>query len=153
MQLSFDGCNAVKLDYNHSFVTCSNNHFRCSIQIVRLGKNRSTLQWDDDSQSENGPKWRWRSLVRNWQRTMPCYDAFCCFPTALLTNCVSQGLISPWNKPQSLLCSHREHTALPVQFSSSWGSLGLLNAGSSQTSYCCCRCIQLSQCWVVQNAH
>ena len=26
---------------------------------------------------------------------------FCCFPTALLKNCVSQGILSLWNKPQS----------------------------------------------------
>ena len=145
MQLFFDSCNAVKL-YNH-LVTCSNNHFWRSIQIVQLGKNLSTLRWDDDSQSENRPEWR--SLVRNWRRTMPRRDAFCCFPTALLKNCVSQGLISPRDKLQNLLCTHCKHTALPVWFSSSWGSLELLRTSSSRTSYSCHRHIQLSQCWAV----
>ena len=37
--------------------------------------------------------------------------------------------------------------------SSSQGSLGILRAGSSQTSYHGRQSIQLSQCWAVQNAH
>ena len=42
----------------------------------------------------------------NWRRMMPGHDFFCCFPTATwkmctVENCVSEDVLTPWNKPQS----------------------------------------------------
>ena len=79
---------------------------------------------------------------------------FLLFPTALLKCCVSQGILSPQNKPQSYLCSYREHRALPVWFSSLWlvgASLRWLVL--ELASYHCRRPTLLWQCWLVENPH
>ena len=65
----------------------------------------------------------------NWQTTKPCSDAFCCFPTALLKSCISQGIPSPQNKP----------------LGACWGFSAV---PCSQTSYHCCWPIQVKL-WLI----
>ena len=78
-------------------VTCSNNQFCRNCNYF----NFETIQHCDGTMTaslETGP-----SREAFWELTenhaIPW--CFCCFPTALLKNCVSQGILSLWNKPQS----------------------------------------------------
>ena len=87
--------------------------------------------------------------------TTPCRDAFCCFPTALLINCVSQGLLNPRDKPQSYslvaTASTERYRFGYRPLGACWGFSALAR---SRTSY---RSVvdqfNCTQCWAVQNAH
>ena len=67
------------------------------LQIIRLW-NRSTVPWDGDSQSGNRAKSR--SLMRiDREHAMSWW--FLLFFNSGFEDCVSQAILSPWNKPQS----------------------------------------------------
>ena len=125
----------IKLAYSYS-VTHSNNQFcrNCNYYefetVQHCGGTTTVSLKTGRAVGQQQLVWK-RSGEVLWElmRTMPCRDAFCCFPTMLLKICVSQGLPSPRDKPQSH-CSHCEHRALPVWLSSSWGLLRLLCTGS-----------------------
>ena len=93
-RLFFYGCNSMHIATQLPVVTVS---FIVAANITTLKPFNTVIGWRQ-------PVWKWAKVEKpyeNWWRATPYCDAFCCFPTALLINCVSQGILSPQNKPQS----------------------------------------------------
>ena len=131
--------------------TCSNNQFCCSCKYYNFETIQhcygTTIACQEMSPSGEALCELMEKHAMQWW--------FLLFSTsAVKKDCVSQGILSPQNKPQSYLCRYCEHRVLPVWFSSLWfvgASLRWLVVGLH--SYCCRQPILLWQCWPVENPH
>ena len=92
-----------------------------------------------------------------WQLTENMSWCFLLFSNSTVENCVSQGILSPRNKPQAssvaTVNTDCHWALLPVWFLSLWACWGFSALACSGTGYRCRRPIQLCQCWAVENAH
>ena len=85
----------VKPAYSYS-VTCSNHQFCHNCNYYKF----ETVQHcgEDNNQFENGPEWR--SLVRIYGEPRHAV-MLSAVSNSTVENCVSQGLLSPQDKPQN----------------------------------------------------
>ena len=130
--------------------TCSNNQFCCSRKYYDFETiqpcHGTPIASQEMSPSGEG------SCELMEKHAMPWW--FLLFFNSAVKNCVSQGILSPQNKPQSYLCRYCEHRAVLVWFSSLWlvgASLCWLVLGLR--SYSGRQPTLLWQCWPVENPH